>query len=83
VVVLAEERRLRGGSAEVVTMTPPRDVHSHGHVEGSGPWPYSVVVLGDNQLRYQREEFDLVTGRRRILPPGERGTADLPQPEGA
>ena len=79
-VVLAEERRLKGGSGEVVTMVPPHDVHSHGHVDGSGEWPYTLVVLGDNQLRYEREEFDLTTGRRRTLPPGDRGTADLPAP---
>ena len=70
---LAEERRLHGGAGDVVTLVPPHDVHSHGHVRGSGDWPYTLIVLGDNQLRYQREEFDLTVGRRRILPPGDRG----------
>ena len=55
---LAEERRLEGGAGDVVTLVPPQDVHSHGHVRGSGDWPYTLIVLGDNQLRYQREEFD-------------------------
>ncbi len=78
--VLAEERRLRGGTGDVVTLVPPLDVHSHGHVRGSGDWPYTLIVLGDNQFRYQREEFDLHDGRRRVLPPGARGTIDLPEP---
>lgn len=78
--VLAEERRLRGGAGDVVTLVPPLDVHSHGHVQGSGDWPYTLIVLGDNQFRYQREEFDLHTRRRRVLPPGDRGIVDLPEP---
>lgn len=79
--VLAEERRLHGGHGEVVTLVPPFDVHSHGHVRGSGGWPYTLIVLGDNQLAFEREEFDLVAGRRRLLPPGDRGTTNLPEPE--
>jgi hypothetical protein len=79
---LAEERRLHGGEGDVVTLVPPQDVHSHGHVRGSGDWPYTLIVLGDNQLRYQREEFDLTAGRRRILPPGDRGTTDLAERAG-
>lgn len=79
--VVAEERRLHGGQGEVVTLVPPFDVHSHGHVRGSGGWPYTLIVLGDNQLAFEREEFDLTAGRRRVLPPGERGTTNLPDPE--
>jgi hypothetical protein len=79
---LAEERRLHGGAGDVVTLVPPHDVHSHGHVRGSGDWPYTLIVLGDNQLRFQREEFDLTAGRRRILPPGDRGTTDLAERAG-
>jgi hypothetical protein len=79
-VVLADERLLRGGSGEVVTMLPPHDVHSHGHVEGSGEWPWTVIVLGDDQLRYEREEYDLATGRRHTLLPGDRGITNLPSP---
>jgi hypothetical protein len=77
-VTLADECQLRGGSGDVVTLTPPHDVHSHGHLHGSGDWPYTLIVLGDNQLRYRRHEFDLASGRRRALLPGERGTIDLP-----
>ena len=79
--LLAEERRLHGGHGEVVTLVPPFDVHSHGHVRGTGDWPYTLIVLGDNQLAFEREEFDLAAGRRRTLPPGDRGTTDLPEPE--
>jgi hypothetical protein len=80
-VALVEERELRGGSGEVVTLTPPHDVHSHGHLLGSGPSPYTLIVLGDNLLRHHRAEYDLVTGRRRPLPPGEAGTRDLAEPQ--
>ena len=81
-VALAEEQLLRGGHGDVVTLVPPNDVHSHGHVRGSGDWPFTLIVLGDNFLRYQRDEFDFVASRRRILPPGETGTANLEEPAG-
>ncbi len=81
-LVLAEERRLHGGRGEVVALVPPLDVHSHGHVRGSGDWPYTLIVLGDSQLRYERAEYDLSDGRQRVLRPGDRGTLDLPDPEG-
>ena len=80
--VLAEERHLHGGRGDVVTLVPPFDVHSHGHVRGTGDWPYTLIVLGDNQLKFQREEYDLQAGRRRVLPPGDRGTDNLPDPQG-
>jgi hypothetical protein len=79
---LAEERRLQGGEGDVVVLVPPLDVHSHGHVRGSGEWPYTLIVLGDDQLRYRREEYDLDKLRRRVLEPGDRGTGDLPEPVG-
>jgi len=34
---LADERALMRG--DVATLVPPRDVHNHGHVAGSGPGP--------------------------------------------
>jgi hypothetical protein len=81
-LVLAEERRLHGGAGDVVTLVPPHDVHSHGHVRGSGDWPYTIIVLGDDQLRYERAEFDLFDGGWRVLPPGDRGTTNLDRPQG-
>ena len=79
---LAEERHLHGGTGEAVTLMPPHDIHSHGHVRGTGDWPYTLIVLGDNFLRFEREEFDLREGRRRILAPGDRGLPNLAEPVG-
>ena len=44
-VELADERALRPG--DVATLVPPDDVHNHGHVPGSGPSPYSLILLCD------------------------------------
>ena len=32
-----------------------------------------LIMTGDDQTRYTRNEWDLATGRRRILHPGETG----------
>ena len=53
---LADERALVPG--DVATLVPPRDVHNHGHVAGSGPSPYSLILLGDDMLLFDREEYD-------------------------
>lgn len=66
----AEERRLVAGSGEMVTLLPPHDIHSHGHRRGSGPWPHTLVVLGDDHLRRDRWEFDAATGRGTPIPAG-------------
>lgn len=68
---LADERALRRG--DVVTLIPPGDVHSHGHVAGTGPSPYSLILLGDDQMLFEREEFDLEQGTWRVLPPADPG----------
>ena len=62
----------------VVTMLPPDDVHDHGHVVGAGAPAYVLILTGDDQRRYQRNEWDLATGRHRVLQPGDLGrwTAD-------
>jgi hypothetical protein len=39
---LVDERALRRG--DVATLVPPRDVHNHGHVPGTGPSPYSLAT---------------------------------------
>lgn len=77
-VALHEERRLVGGSGELVTLIPPDDVHSHGHLRGSGDWPYTLIVLGDAQERFLRYEYDPTTGEPRPLPPGDMGGPNLP-----
>jgi hypothetical protein len=68
---LAEERALVQG--DVATLVPPRDVHNHGHVVGSGPSPYSLILLGDDMLLFGREEYDQEQGTWRALAPGDPG----------
>jgi predicted metal-dependent enzyme (double-stranded beta helix superfamily) len=68
---LIEDRRLQRG--DVVAMVPPNDVHNHGHVPGSGPAPYSLILTGDDMFAHQREEYDLKQGTWRNLAPGDRG----------
>jgi hypothetical protein len=38
---LADERAMHRG--DVATLTPPGDIHNHGHVLGTGPSPYSLI----------------------------------------
>jgi predicted metal-dependent enzyme (double-stranded beta helix superfamily) len=68
---LAEERALIRG--DVATLVPPRDVHNHGHVVGSGPSPYSLILLGDDMLLFGREEYDPELGTCDALAPGDPG----------
>lgn len=58
---------------DVATLVPPRDVHNHGHVAGSGPSPYSLILLGDDMLLFDREEYDPEKGTWRALAPGNPG----------
>jgi hypothetical protein len=71
---LAEQRALVAGDA--ATLTPPRDVHNHGHVAGTGPSPYSLVLLGDDMLLFDREEYDPGKGTWRTLAAGDPGRAN-------
>jgi hypothetical protein len=70
-LALADERALVQG--DVATLVPPRDVHNHGHVVGSGPSPYSLILLGDDMLLFGREEYDQEQGTWRALAPGDPG----------
>jgi predicted metal-dependent enzyme (double-stranded beta helix superfamily) len=70
---LADQRALHTG--DVVTLVPPRDIHSHGHVTGTGGSPYSLILLGDDMLAFERTEFDLRAGRWRKVSPGDPGQA--------
>jgi len=71
---LVGERALQRG--DVVTLTPPDDVHNHGHVQGTGPSPYSLILLGDDMLLFEREEYDPGRGTWRGLAPGDPGRSN-------
>jgi hypothetical protein len=71
---LADERAMHHG--DVATLVPPRDVHNHGHVAGTGPSPYSLILLGDDMLLFDREEYDPEQGTWQALAPGDPGRAD-------
>jgi predicted metal-dependent enzyme (double-stranded beta helix superfamily) len=70
-IQLAEQRDVRPGDA--VTLLPPDDIHDHGHLPGHGAPAHILVLLGDRQTRYARNEWDLATGRHRLLAPGDGG----------
>lgn len=70
-IELAEDRSLHG--SDVATLLPPDDVHDHGHLTGRGDPAYVLILLGDRQVRFRRNEWDLATGRHRILEPGDGG----------
>lgn len=65
-----------------MTLTPPDDVHSHGHTLGHGDTPYSLILTGDDQLRFARREFDVAAGTSRGLAPGDFGSLNLPTQTG-
>ena len=71
---LADERALVPG--DVVTLVPPRDVHSHGHVAGTGPSPYSLILLGNDMFLFNRQEYDPEQGTWRALGPGDPGRSN-------
>ena len=87
---LADERRLELaeelaiGPQQSVTLLPPDDIHDHGHLAGRGQPAYVLILAGDDQFRYRRREWDLASGRFRVLEPGDRGRwlASDPWPEG-
>jgi predicted metal-dependent enzyme (double-stranded beta helix superfamily) len=71
---LADERAMVHG--DVATLVPPGDVHNHGHVTGSGPSPYSLILLGDDMLLFDREEYDPERGTWHPLAPGDPGRSN-------
>lgn len=71
---LTEERALVRGDA--ATLVPPRDVHNHGHVPGTGASPYSLILLGDDMLLFDREEYDVQTGTWKALAAGDPGRSN-------
>ena len=56
-----------------VAMQPPHDIHDHGHRLGVGDAAYLLIMTGDDQFAYRRNEWDPDTGRHRVLEPGDRG----------
>jgi predicted metal-dependent enzyme (double-stranded beta helix superfamily) len=71
---LAGERVMHHG--DVATLVPPRDVHNHGHVVGSGPAPYSLILLGDDMFVFERQEYDPGAGTWQALRPGDPGRSN-------
>ncbi len=64
----------------VATLLPPDDLHDHGHLAGHGAPAYVLIMSGDDQFRFTRNEWDLPTGRHRILRPGDSGRWLASQP---
>jgi len=68
---VVEARGLR--AADLATLLPPDDIHDHGHLAGQGSPAYVLIMTGDDQKVFRRNEWDSVTGRHRILVPGDGG----------
>ncbi len=67
---LRQERHLDAVSADFVTMTPPNDVHEHGHVAGIGEAAYILVLTARPQVQYERQQYDLEKGTWQTLKHG-------------
>jgi predicted metal-dependent enzyme (double-stranded beta helix superfamily) len=67
---ISEQALAHGDSATIV---PPNDLHDHGHLVGQGDAAYVLIMTGDDQNRFVRQEWDLATGRRTVLGVGVRG----------
>lgn len=57
----------------IATLMPPDDIHDHGHLTGHGTPAYVLIMTGDDQRLYIRNEWDLASGKHRVLGPGEGG----------
>ena len=68
------------GASDVATLLPPDDVHDHGHLPGQGTPAFVLIMTGDDQTRFVRHEWDLASGRHRILQPGDSGRWLASQP---
>jgi predicted metal-dependent enzyme (double-stranded beta helix superfamily) len=82
-IELAEDLALE--AAQAATLLPPDDIHDHGHLVGRGSPAYALILLGDDQTRFTRTEWDLTTGQSRTLVPGDGGRwlASEPMPVGS
>jgi hypothetical protein len=65
------------------TLLPPDDLHDHGHLAGHGAPAYVLIMTGDDQTVFTRNEWDAATGRHRFLLPGDGGRwlAGQPMPD--
>jgi hypothetical protein len=70
-IELAEDRELE--PQQVATLLPPDDVHDHGSLAGRRAAAHVLILLGDDQTQLTRDEWDLATGRHRVLRPGDGG----------
>jgi predicted metal-dependent enzyme (double-stranded beta helix superfamily) len=68
---LADDRATHHG--DVATLTPPGDIHNHGHIPGTGPSPHSLILVGDDMYIFERKEYDPEQGTWRKLAPGDPG----------
>ncbi len=66
--------------SQVATLLPPDDIHDHGHLAGHGLPAHVLIMTGDDQTLFTRNEWDLATGRHRILQPGDGGRWLASQP---
>jgi predicted metal-dependent enzyme (double-stranded beta helix superfamily) len=73
-LTMLEERHLDAGLSEFATLTPPNDVHAHGHVPGVGSAAYILVLTGKPQIQFERQEYDAARGTWRTLQPGDMGS---------
>lgn len=67
---ISEQAVRHGDSA---TILPPNDLHDHGSLLGTGDAAYVLIMTGDDQNRFVRQEWDLTTGRHKVLEVGVRG----------
>jgi predicted metal-dependent enzyme (double-stranded beta helix superfamily) len=73
-----ETRALR--PSDSATLLPPEDIHDHGHLAGHGVPAYILIITGEDMTRFRRNEWDLATGRHRLLEPGDGGRLLASQP---
>ena len=66
--------------SQSATLLPPDDLHDHGHLAGHGAAAFALIMTGDDQTLFTRNEWDLATGRHRLLLPGDGGRWLASQP---
>ena len=59
------------------TLLPPDDLHDHGHLTGHGAPAYVLIMTGDDQTLFTRNEWDAATGREGLMREHLRGVEEL------